>query len=71
MFHIPLLPVTPVPRIPLMPWPSANIGLDQVLMGLAAAASVGGAVVGLSQPHVIDGIRHQINAALAPHGIQI
>lgn len=71
MSTIPLLPVNPVAPIPLLPMPTAELGLDIVLGGLAAAASVGAAVVGVSQPHVIDGIRGQINAALAPHGIQI
>ena len=68
----PLMPVSPpAPLIPMLPMPTAALGLDLILGGLAAAASVGAVVVGVSQPHVIDGIRGTINGALAPHGIQI
>ncbi|HHX85577.1 MAG TPA: hypothetical protein GX694_09655 [Actinomycetales bacterium] len=71
MSTLPLLPVNPIAPIAPIPMPSGIFGLDMILGGLAAAASVGGLVVGVSQPHVIDGIRGQINGALAPHGIQI
>jgi len=71
MITFPLLPVNPVAPIASMAMPSALFGLDQVIGGLAAAASVGALVVGVSQPHVVDGIRTAVNGALAPHGIQI
>lgn len=43
-------------------------------IGAAAAFAVVGAVSGsvhLSQPGTIDGLRHQINDALAPFDVQI
>lgn len=58
--------------------PQGNIYLHEFLAilgyGAAAALAVVGAVSGsvhLSQPGAIDGIRHQINDALAPFDVQI
>lgn len=54
--------------------PQGNIYFHEfvTLLGVGAAAALG--VVGsvsLAQPGVIDGIRHQINSALAPFDVQL
>lgn len=54
--------------------PKGNIYFHEfvALVGIGAAAALGVVgSVGLAQPGTIDGIRAQINGALAPFGVHV